>query len=68
MNEEFDTTEIYGASREDMLKDIDETGTTNRSKRGVMSVARFKRLAQLVWNSDNGLIHDEVWDNQASNP
>ena len=66
MNEEFETTEIYQASREDMLDDIDETGVSNRKKRGAMSVARFKRLAQLVWNNDEGLIEDKVWDNQAN--
>ena len=66
MNEDFETTEIYEASREDMLDDIDEAGVSNRKKRGVMSVARFKRLAQLVWNNDEGLMNDEVWDNQAN--
>lgn len=66
MNEEFETTEIYEASREDMLDDIDEAGASNRKKRGAMSVARFKRLAQLVWNNDEGLMNDEVWDNQAN--
>ncbi|GMR15867.1 MAG: hypothetical protein BMS9Abin31_0161 [Gammaproteobacteria bacterium] len=66
MNEDFETTEIYQASRDDILKDIDDAGTSSRSKRGVMSVARFKRLAHLVWNNDEGLIDDEVWDNQAS--
>ncbi len=66
MNEDFETTEIYEASHEDMLDDIDEAGVSNRKKRGVMSVARFKRLAQLVWNNDEGLMNDEVWDNQAN--
>lgn len=66
MNENFETTEIYQASRDDILKDIDEAGTTGRSKRGVMSVARFKRLAHLVWNNDEGLIEDKIWDNQAN--
>ena len=68
MNEDFETTEIYQASRDDILNDIDEAGTTGRSKRGVMSVARFKRLAHLVWNNDEGLISEKIWDNQASNP
>lgn len=67
MDENFETTEIYEASRKDILQNIDETGTSNRQKRGVMSVARFKRLSHLAWNQDEGLIDDEVWDNQASN-
>lgn len=66
MDEDFETTEIYEASRDDMLEEIDAAGTSNRQKRGVISVARFKRLAHLVWNRDEGLIEDEVWDNQAS--
>lgn len=68
MDEDFETTEIYEASREDMLDDIEEVGASNRTKRGAMSVARFKRLARLVWSNDEGLIEDKVWDNQASNP
>ena len=66
MNEEFETTEIYEASRDDILLDLDDIGESNRSKRGAMSVARFKRIAQLVWSRDEGLIDDEVWDNKAS--
>ncbi len=67
MNEDFETTEIYEASREDMLEELGEAGTSNRKKRGAMSVARFKHLAKLVWNREEGLIADEVWDNQANN-
>ena len=67
MDEEFETTEIYEASRDNILDDLDDAGESNRSKRGAMSVARFKRLAQLVWSRDEGLIEGEVWDNQASN-
>lgn len=67
MDEEFETTEIYEASRDDMIEDLDEAGNTNRKKRGAMSVARFKRLAHLVWTRDEGLIDQEVWDNQATN-
>lgn len=66
MDEDFETTEIYEASRDDIISNIDETGTNNRQKRGAMSVARFKRLAHLVWNRDEGLITDEVWNNQAT--
>lgn len=64
MDENFETTEIYEASRTDILDDIDEAVSTNRNKRGIMSVARFKRLSQLVWSREEGLIVDEVWNNQ----
>ncbi|MCW8899667.1 MAG: hypothetical protein OQK75_09175 [Gammaproteobacteria bacterium] len=64
MNEEFETTEIYEASRQEILEDLDGAGLSSRQKRGIMSVARFKRLAHLVWNKDEGLIESEVWNNQ----
>ena len=64
MDENFDTTEIYQATRENILQDINES--SSRQKRGAMSVAKFKHIAQLVWNKDEGLIDAEVWDNQAS--
>ena len=66
MDEDFETTEIYEASREEILKDLDEVGTTSRQKRGAMSVARFKRLAQLVWNKEEGIVDDEIWNNQTA--
>ncbi|MFK5914891.1 MAG: hypothetical protein QM484_10985 [Woeseiaceae bacterium] len=66
MNEAFETTEIFEASREDILEDFENSETSNRKKRGVISVARFKRLAELVWTQEEGLIEDEVWDNKAS--
>ena len=64
MDEDFETTEIYEASRDEILADLDDAGSSNRQKRGAMSVARFKRLAHLVWNKDEGLIENEVWKNQ----
>ena len=66
MDEEFETTEIYEASREDILQDLEEVGNTNRQKRGVMSVARFKRIAHLAWNKEEGLVDDEIWSNQTA--
>lgn len=64
MDEDFETTEIYEASRDDILEDINEITSSNRNKRGAMSVARFKRLSHLVWSREEGLIEDEVWNNQ----
>lgn len=64
MDEDFETTEIYEASRSDMLEELDES-TSSRKKRGVMSVARFKHLSHLVWSKEEGLIENEIWNNQA---
>lgn len=65
MNDDFETTQIYEASRQDILDNLDENNG-KRQKRGAMSVARFKRISQLVWDRHEGLIEDELWDNQAS--
>ena len=64
MDEDFETTEIYEASREDIINDLDDSASRNRQKRGVMSVARFKHIAHLVWTREEGLIDDELWSNQ----
>ena len=63
MDDNFEPVEIYEASREDIMDDLDES-SSKRSKRGAMSVSRFKHLAQLVWQVDEGKIDDEIWDNQ----
>lgn len=68
MDEDFETTEIYEVSREELIQDLDKAGSSARQKRGAMSVARFKHLAHLVWTRDEGLIDEEVWNNQASIP
>lgn len=62
MDEAYEPYEIYEAEREDVLESVKDTGS-NRSKRGMMSVARFKIIGRLVWTRENGLENDEVWDN-----
>ena len=64
MDENFDTTEIYLASREDIETSLDEQRESNRSKRGAMSVARFKHISHLAWSSVEGRSDDETWTNQ----
>ncbi len=66
MNEEHEAYEIYEASREELVDELDEAKQSKRAKRGAMSVAKFKNLARLVWTREEGLIDDEIWDNQAS--
>ena len=53
MDENFETFDIYLASREDILDALDES---NRNKRGAMSVARFKNIAELVWTRSEGKV------------
>jgi hypothetical protein len=64
MDEEFTPTEIYEASREAVMDAMDEVQQSKRSKRGAMSVARFKNIAQLVWTAEEGKIDDEVWEHR----
>lgn len=63
MDEEYEPYEMYEAERSDILEFIDQT-SSGRSKRGAMSVARFKIIGRLAWTRENGL-EPEVWDNQA---
>ncbi|MET0067956.1 MAG: hypothetical protein ABW076_16550 [Candidatus Thiodiazotropha sp.] len=63
MDEDYQPYEIYEAEREDLLEYIDKS-SSNRAKRGAMSVARFKIIGQRVWTREGGL-ETEVWDNQS---
>jgi len=49
MDESYHPTEIYRADREVIESLQDETGKSRRNSRGVLSVARFKIIADLVW-------------------
>jgi hypothetical protein len=44
---------------------MDEAASSNRKKRGAMSVARFKIISRLVWTREEGVIEDEIWDNRS---
>ncbi|MGD8484530.1 MAG: hypothetical protein PVF81_06700 [Thioalkalispiraceae bacterium] len=64
MDENFETTEIYLATRDEIETALQEQVNSKRSKRGAMSVARFKHIARLVWTREEGRIDDEIWTNQ----
>ena len=61
MDEDFNPVEIFAAERETIMDAIEESRSSNRSKRGVMSVARFKAIATLVWTPDDGLLDNGIW-------
>jgi len=63
MDEEYQPYEIYEADRDDIEEYIDQS-SASRAKRGAMSVARFKIIGRLRWDSVNGL-DPEIWDNQS---
>jgi hypothetical protein len=65
MNEDFEPFEIYEAER-DVIMDAMGDASSSRKKRGAMSVAKFKNIAQLVWVEGEDEGDDKVWDNQTS--
>ena len=65
MDENYATESIYEADRLAIIEALDEQKDSSRSKRGAMSVAKFRNIARLVWNHLEGVVADEVWDNQS---
>lgn len=62
MDEEFEPFEIYEADRDEIMDVLNDARGSNRSRRGALSVARFKVIGRLVWSRDEGVIEDEVWE------
>jgi len=54
MNDSYQATEIFEAAREAIEANMG--GNTNRIKRGAMSVAKFRNIAQLIWTKEGGLV------------
>ena len=66
MDEEYEPYEIYEAERHEIEDAAAEGEGSRRNKRGAMSVAKFKIISTLVWNREEGVIDDEIWDNTAA--
>ncbi|WJW76538.1 hypothetical protein QVG61_05465 [Thiohalobacter sp. IOR34] len=64
MDEDYEPFEIHEADRETLLEAVAESASSRRSKRGALSVAKFKAIGRLVWTREEGEIDDEIWDNQ----
>jgi hypothetical protein len=62
MDENFEAVEMHLASREEIEADSAEHNS-KRSKRGAMSVSKFRNIGRLVWTREEGLVEDAVWDN-----
>lgn len=65
MDDNYDPYEIYEAERDEVIEAVAEAESSKRAKRGLLSVAKFKAIGQLVWTREEGEIVDEVWDNQS---
>lgn len=64
MDQNYEPVEIYEADREDVVGAMDQV-SSNRSKRGAVSVAKFKIIGHLAWTHEEGVVDDTVWNNQA---
>ncbi len=60
MNDKFESVEIYFCHRDEIESALAES-TPN--KRGSLTLARFKIIADLVWTTEEGRV-DSVWSNQ----
>lgn len=65
MDDNYEPTEIFEAGRDVVLDAVAEAESSKRAKRGLLSVAKFKAISQLVWTREDGEIADEIWDNQS---
>ncbi len=65
MDDNYEPFEILEAEREALLAVIAEAETSKRAKRGLLSVAKFKAIGQLVWTREEGELGDQIWDNQS---
>ena len=62
MDQEYEPYEIYEAER-DEIEEYAKKSSSNRAKRGALSIARFKIIGRLIWTREEGVVSD-VWDSQ----
>lgn len=55
MNEQYQTFEIYQMDHQQVEEALNNDNSSQRNRRGAMSVAKFKILSTLVWTIENGL-------------
>ena len=53
-DKDYQPLSIYRTSRQEIESTIDRAQASKRSNRGIMSVARFKSISQLVWPTSDG--------------
>lgn len=64
MDENYEPTEIYEGDHADIAAALNESDS-NRAKRGAMSLAKFRIISRLAWTREDGVVNDEIWDNQS---
>jgi hypothetical protein len=63
MDENYLPFDIFEATRSDILDNLNDS--SNRMKRGAMSVAKFRNIATLVWTKEGGL-DASAWPDETS--
>ncbi len=63
MDENYEPSEIYEAERAAVLDSLEGRESSQRNRRGAMSIARFRHISRLVWTREEGEITDELWEN-----
>ena len=58
MNEDFFPEEIYMARRDTVLYELEEK--KKNTKKGAMTLAKFKLIAELLWTEQNGFEEDNI--------
>ncbi len=56
MDDEFMPQEMYLAQRDDVMQELDEKSASSR--KGAMTVAKFKNISDLLWTEQNGIEPD----------
>jgi hypothetical protein len=56
MDAEYETQEIYSASREEIDVALQRQDNEPRERRGAMSVNKFKAIGQLCWTREQGRV------------
>jgi hypothetical protein len=65
MDENYEPMEIHALDRDLVVAETEGKGG-GRSKRGALSVAKFKIIGELVWTREHGIEDDGYWDNSMS--
>lgn len=55
--------EIYSATKKDVVAALEKI-TSSRKQRGMMSLAKFRIIGQLLWTPEFGIEWDDIWTNQ----
>ena len=59
MDDNYQPDEIYQMDRGTALQALEQSENSSQKKRGAMSLARFRVMAELVWERQQGVLVDE---------